>query len=226
MPRLLSRYRIALPASAVVLILALLVAAQIALPSIAATHIRNMLKKNGQVLSVSVSAFPAIELLWHHAGSVHVRMATYHSGTGHLSSLLDQSSDVGTMTASVTRLTDGLLTLHDATLSKHGNTLTGTAQVELSDLQHAVPELTNVTPVASSDGKLTFDATGNIAGFGGTIPITVQPENGGIVGAPDLPIVGALFSLKVFSDPKITVESLGATKTPGGFSVSATGTLH
>src|ERR1700683_3297087 len=73
---------------------------QLVLPSIAAQQLRDRLSKNGHVLSVSVSAFPAIELLWHDADKVVVRMASYRSGTGHWNSLLDEAGDAGSLTAS------------------------------------------------------------------------------------------------------------------------------
>jgi hypothetical protein len=220
------RYRIAIPVSVAILIVALLVAAQIALPSIAAQHIRDQLEKSGKVISVKVSAFPAIELLWHDADTVTVRMASYHSGTSHLTGLLDQSSGVGTMHASAQVLTDGLLTLHDAQLRKHENTLTGTAQVDLSDLEHAFPELKSVTPIGSSNGQLMFDAAVSLSVFSGTVPFTAQVQNGAIVVAPDIPLLSSVFRFNVFSDPHVAVDRLGATKTAGGLSVSASGQLH
>jgi hypothetical protein len=42
---------------------------QLVLPGIAAQRLRDQLARNGQVLSANVHAFPAIELLWHHAES-------------------------------------------------------------------------------------------------------------------------------------------------------------
>src|SRR5436305_15339365 len=115
--------RIAALASAVVLLLVLLVVAQLVLPGIAAQRLRDRLGKNGTVISVHVSAFPAIELLWHQADSITVRMASYHSSTGRLSSLLAQSSDVDTLNASTNVMHTGLLTLHNATLHKRGDAL-------------------------------------------------------------------------------------------------------
>src|SRR5450755_588013 len=75
--------------------------AQLVLPGIAAQRLRDQLARSGQVLSVHVSAFPAIELLWHHADSVVVRMGSYSSASAtHLGSTLQRSGDVGSLTAS------------------------------------------------------------------------------------------------------------------------------
>ena len=48
------------------------------LPGIAAQRLRDRLSRSGRVLEVKVEAFPAIELLWHQADRVVVRMASYH----------------------------------------------------------------------------------------------------------------------------------------------------
>ena len=110
-------------------VLALLVIAQLVLPGIAAQRLRDRLSRSGKVLQVEVDAFPAIELLWHQADRVVVRVAQYRSTPGHLGSLLDQAADVGSLDASATEFDTGLLTLRDATLRKRGNELTGSARV-------------------------------------------------------------------------------------------------
>jgi hypothetical protein len=218
--------RIAALASVTVLVLVLLGIAQVVLPGIAANRIRRQLDGSGRVLSVSVSAFPAIELLWHQADSVDVKMASYHSGTSHLSSLLDESSDVGTLTASAGVLTDGLLTIHDATLHKHGNTLTGSALVLESDLRAAVPVLQSVTPVASPSGQLVLEGSVSVFGFSGSAAMSVTANNGRIVATPDLPLLGSVLSFQLFSDPHLAVGSVSARPATGGFTVAASGALR
>src|SRR5579875_2709629 len=91
---------------------------QLILPGIAARQLRHRLERYGTVLAVQVHAFPAIELLWHHAERVVVRMANYHSSAGTLGSQLAQAGNVGTLDASAGELQAGLLTLRDATLTK------------------------------------------------------------------------------------------------------------
>src|SRR5437764_7291533 len=119
---------------------------QLVLPGIAASTLRDQLSKDGRVLDVQVSAFPAIELLWHQADKVVVKMESYRSSTSHLSSLLNQSSDVGTLDASATSFDTGLLSLHNATLHKRGDTLTGSATVTENALRTAVPFLDPAPP--------------------------------------------------------------------------------
>jgi hypothetical protein len=203
----------------VVLILAV---AQVALPGIAADHIRDQLKKNGKVLEVDVSAFPAIELLWHQADSVTVKMASYRSPSpSDLSNLLDESRDTGTLHASATVLTDGLLTLHNATLTKSGTTLTGTAEVHEADIQAAFGGFVqSVTPQVSSRNQLVLQVTGGIGPFSGTIDGVVAAQGGKLVAG--IPILG---DLTLFSDRNISVDRVGASSASGGFVVSVRGHL-
>jgi hypothetical protein len=220
------RWLIAL-GTTVIVVLVLELVAQLTLPGIAADRIRDQLQKNGRVLDVEVSAFPALELLFHQADSVTVKMASYSSHSSRLSSLLQESGDVGTLHASAAVFKDGLLTLHNATLTKHGNTLTGTADVREADLTHAISIIKSVTPVASTGGTLTLEGTANLPIVGDvTIPFVVQVQNGALIAAPDIPIVGSLATLRLFSNAHVRIDSVSATKTPGGFAVSATGTLR
>jgi hypothetical protein len=198
---------------------------QLVLPGIAASTLRDQLSKNGKVLDVEVSAFPAIKLLWHQADKVVVKMASYRSTTSHLSSLLNQVADVGTLDASAQRVDAGLLSLRDATLHKRGDTLTGSATLPEGALRNAVPFLDSVQPVASGPGQLTLRGTGTLLGATASLDATVRPEDGALVVSPDLPL-GGLATITVFSDPHIAVQSIDATPGPDGFSVSARAKLR
>jgi hypothetical protein len=208
----------------VVLILVLGVA-QLVLPGIAAQRLRDRLARSGRVLSVQVDAFPALELLWHQADRVVVRLQRYRSSPQGLATLLNQAGDVGSLSASAAELDTGLLTLRDASLTKHGNQLTGSAQVTEADLRTALPVLDSVTPVASSDGTLTLQGTASLLGVAATVQATVSQQNGDLVVTPDVPF-GGLATIRVFSDPRLAVESISAARTPAGFRVSATGSLR
>ncbi|HEY3944927.1 MAG TPA: hypothetical protein VGL78_06860, partial [Solirubrobacteraceae bacterium] len=151
--------------------------AQVVLPGLAAQRLRDRLSRSGRVLEVKVEAFPAIELLWHQADRVVVRMASYHSTPGHLGSSLAQTSDAGSLYASVQRLQTGLLTLSNATLVKRGNELVGSASVSEVNLRSAVPFVQGVTPVASGDGKLVLRGSA----LGVTADATLMAVNGKLV---------------------------------------------
>lgn len=202
---------------AVVLVLGV---GQLVLPGIAASSLRDRLARSGRVLSVQVSAFPAIELLWHAADSVVVRMANYTSGVGHIDSLLQQSSGVDRLSASVGVLRSGLLTLHNVGLSKRGNQLTGSATVLESDLRNAVPVLQSVRLLSASSNSITLEGTASALGVTATVPATVEPRNGQLVVVPDVPLL-SIAAVPVFAQPHVTVEGVGGSEIPGGLKVEA-----
>jgi hypothetical protein len=206
-------------------ILVLLVVAQLVLPGIAARQLRDRLSRSGNVLQVEVDAFPAVELLWHQADKVVVRIGRYRSTPGHLGSLLGEAGKVGTLDASVGQLDTGLLTLRDATLRKRGSRLTGSATVTEADLRSAAPFLDSVQPVASGNGQLTLRGTATLFGVTATVDATVAARNGAILVQPDVPF-GGLATVTVFSNPHVIVQGLSASTAVDGFHVTATGTLR
>jgi hypothetical protein len=207
-----------------VVIVGLLVT-QLVLPGIAAHRIRSQLGRYGHVQSVSVSAFPAVELLWHHAGSVSVRMSSFRSNGSGLAGRLDQLADVGTLHADVARVTVGLLTVRDARLVKHGASLVATARVTDADLRGVLPVLRTVTPVASRRGQLILRGTADVLGATISVDFVVRVSSAGaLIVAPDVPFGGAA-TVTAFSDPAVRVTSVSAAAVAGGFTVRATGRL-
>jgi hypothetical protein len=206
-------------------VLVLLIVAQLALPSVAEQELRDQLSQSGTVLSVNVSAFPAIKLLWHHADSVDIRMGTYRTGAGQLADRLGQTAGVGRLDASVSEFRSGALTLRDATLRKRGSELVGTATVLTADLRAAVPFLEDVQPIASQDGQLVLRGTANLLGLRASVDATVSAQNGALVVAPNVPF-GGIATITLFSDPHVQVESVNATRVPGGFSIQAVARVH
>jgi hypothetical protein len=198
------------------LVLAALIVAQLVLPGIAANRLRDQLARSGTVLSVKVSAFPALALLWGHADSVVVRMGRYRSGASQLGGKLARAGDVGTIDASAQELDSGALTLRDATLRKRGSELTGMATVRESDLRMAVPFLDNVRPVASSEGALVLRGTASLLGLTASVDAVVAARDGTLVVAPDVPF-GGIATITLFNDPHVRVQSVTASSVPGGF---------
>jgi hypothetical protein len=198
---------------------------QLVLPGVAAQLLRDRLAAHGTVLSVKVDAFPAVELLWHHADRVVVRLQRYQSRPGPLGGLLGQAGDVGSIDASVGELDSGLLTLRDASLRKRGSTMSGSARITEADLSTAVPFLSAVHPIASSGGQLTLQGTATLLGISATVNATVAAQNGSVVVQPEVPF-GALATVTVFSNPALQVQSVGADSAVGGFSVFAQGQLR
>jgi hypothetical protein len=202
-----------------VLLLALVVA-QLVLPGIAANRIRDQLSRSGTVLSVKVSAFPAIELLWHHADSVTVRMGSYTAGAGDIGGALAGAADVGKLDASAQVVHSGAITLRDAALHKRGNEMAASATIMEADLRSAVPFLNNVTPVASSGGQLILRGTASLLGLSATVDAVVSARDGTLVVAPDVPF-GGIATITLFDNPHLRVQSVSAADVPGGFKLAA-----
>jgi hypothetical protein len=207
------------------LLVVLLAVAQLVLPSLAAQRLRDRLAASGQVRSVSVSAFPAIELLWHDADSVTVNLGRYRSTTAGLSRLLNEAGGVDRLQATATELHTGLLTVRDASLNKQGTRLTGRGTITETDLRAALPILDSVTPVSSSGGRITLQGSATLFGVTATVTATVAPQNGALLVTPNVPL-GGLATIRVFSDPRLAVDSVSATPSAGGFVATATGRLR
>ncbi len=203
-------------------ILVVLGIAQLVLPGIAAQRLRDHLSRFGHVLGVQVDAFPAIELLWHNADHVVIRMSSYRSGTGSLEHELGQLSDVGSLDASAARFTAGLLTLRNASLHKRGAQLSGTATVTEADLRASLPVLDSVVPISSQGGQLTLRGTATLFGLTATVDATLRPQGGSLVVSPEVPF-GGFATITVFSSSSVRVQSVSAAPVVGGFVASVRG---
>lgn len=216
--------RIAAIAVLLVALIALAVA-QLVLPGVAARRIEKRLSAYGPVRSVSVQAFPAIKLLWHHADAIHIDLVSYRSGSGEVGSLLAQLGGVGSLDVAADQLNIGLLRVRDATLHKRGRALRAGARISEADLRAAVPFLDGVVPVASAPATVTLRGAATLLGVTTSATATVAPRNGALILSPNVPF-GALATLTLFSDPHVAVQGVFATSQPGGFRVSARGVLR
>jgi len=152
-------------------------------------------------------------------------MDNYHSTPGALSNTLGGIGGAGELDVSAARLDTGLLTLRDAALSKRGNDVTATATITEADLRSSLPLLDSVQPVSSSGGRLTLRGTATLLGISAAIDVTVQPRNGELVAAPEVPF-GGFATITLFSNPSIAVQAVSATPAPGGFELSALGRVR
>jgi hypothetical protein len=202
------------------IVLLVLVVAQFVLPGIAEDRLRDQLSKSGTVLSVSVSAFPAIQLLWGQADRVVVRIGRYQAGAGQIGGKLGQAASVGTLDVSAQELQSGALTLRDARLRKRGDELIGSATVMEADLRAAVPFLEDVHPVASSGGQLILRGTATLLGLNATVDAVVAARDGALVVAPAVPF-GGIATITLLNDPHVRMQSVSAVVVPGGFRVRA-----
>lgn len=226
-------------AGVIVVVLALLVVAQLLLPGIAADRLRTQLSRHGQVLSLSVSAFPAIELLWGHADSVSVTMASYteapastvatspatatgRTGLQRLADFLAKTAGTDTLHARAAWLTTGHLVLRNVVLTKLDGQLTATADVTANAVQAALPHPFTLRPVSSSSGQLLFRGGIRVLGAHPTVEARLKARHGELVVEPDvLGLFPSFVSLTVFSDPRIYVESVGSQRWGSGWAITA-----
>lgn len=197
---------------------------QLVVPQIATTILRHRLAKEGRVLSVKLSAFPWLQLLWQHADTVKVRMAEYNAAPHRIQTLLREAEGIGTLEVSVGVVHTGLLTLRDVSFTKHGDQLVGGAQIDLRDLQAALPIVRSLTPVHDAGGQLVLRGTAGVLGVNATVDVVVAAQDGKLVVAP-AGLFGAFATLTLFDDPQIRVLSVSAGSVPGGVRFVARGRI-
>jgi pSer/pThr/pTyr-binding forkhead associated (FHA) protein len=217
------------------LLVLVLILAQLVLPQIAGSQLSDSLKAHGTVQSVSVEAFPAVTLLWHHADKVTVRMGTYAdsstagglagqpgSGAKRLADFLTRTSATDSLDARVGRLAVGRLTLESVVLTKHGAELSGSAYASYADLRAALPGYLTIRAFSAGGGELIFTGAAMLLGRSATVRMRLLASNGALVVQPDLgPFLPSGLSLTVFKDPRVFIESVAAAPATGGFDVFA-----
>lgn len=199
-----------------VFVASLLAASQIGLPILAEHRLRGELSETGRVTSVSVSAFPALKLLFQKADSVRVRMSRARLGTGDLGDRLASTKRAGSVDARVDLLTLGPLRVRDVTLRKRGSALVGSATVRASDLP-----VGGLQPVGSADGALVLQA--DVGPVSARARLSAQ--DGALVVAPDGLLAG-LARLTLFKDRRVRVSSVSARGDAREFTLTARGTVH
>jgi hypothetical protein len=193
----------------------LLVLAQLLLPALAAKRVSDRIARYGTVKKVSVSAWPAIKLLWGKADSVSVSAGTLTATPAQIGSLLWEAHPVDNMTvvADAARLlVAGIpngLTVSDVHMQKHGSAIHASATLTQQQLNQALPNSFHVEPVASGDGQVEVKASGGLFGLQASIGALVKPLEGHLVAEPKgIPLAG-LATVTLFSDPHLAVESVG-----------------
>jgi hypothetical protein len=191
-------------------IVLLLVLAQVFLPRIAADRISSRLSRYGHVQSVSVTAWPAVELLWGHADSVRVRARSLNLAvpqTGHVLGEARGAHDIDMSAASV-RV--GPLVLSDVSLQKRGAELAANAFVTDAAVSAALPPGVRVRLLRSEEGGVEVSVGGSLFGVGGEIDALAQPRDGRLVASPSEPLL-RLFSLTLYEDPHVYIEGIAAS---------------
>jgi hypothetical protein len=197
------------------IVLSLLALAQLLLPTLAAKLVGDRVGRYGTVKSASVSAFPAIKLLWGSVDSVRVLAGTLTVSSAQIASLLWEARDVHDMTVTAEQATlrvPGLpsgLTVSGVHMEKHGSAIGATATLTQQQLDQALPRGFHVEPVASGGGQVEVKASGGLFGAQASLGALVKPLEGRLVTQPQgFPFAG-LATVTLFSDPHLKVESVG-----------------
>jgi hypothetical protein len=188
----------------------LFVLAQVLLPRIAASRISSRVGRYGKVRSVSVSAWPALELLWGHADSVRVSASSLALKPAQLGDLLWEGRNAGSLQVSADRVRLGTLVVSDASLSKHGSSLIAQAHVSEAAIKAALPPGFDVRLLRSGGGEVEVQASGGLFGVGASVNALAGASEGKLVAHP----IGFLIEglrLTLFADPHIYVEGVGAS---------------
>src|ERR1700727_1239044 len=139
--RMQRRRAVCLGACLLGLPLLLVVLAQVLLPSLAARRVRDRVARYGTVRSVSVRAFPAVELLWGKADTVDVNAGSLSVGLSQIAALLweARAADSMSVTAEAATLTEVSelpegLTIDDLHMHKRGSAISASATLTQQQL--------------------------------------------------------------------------------------------
>ena len=188
-------------------LLLLVVVAQFALPPIAEKVVRESLEPPDRGVSVSLSSFPAVALLFGHADSatLHIEEAR-PSGRGGLEKLLARASHVDNLTSTVGKMYIGPLELTHVTFTKREAAVAAEAEVTRHAIDQILPGGVHVSATDVSEGlRLTLSTS--VLGHTVSFPAKLAATNGALEVAPDLPVFDAV-RISVFDDPGVVVTSV------------------
>jgi hypothetical protein len=211
----------------VAVLVALLVLAQLLLPSLAERSIRGKVDDVATVESVEVKAFPAIKLLWKHADKAEVRLGEVRSSTSKFADLVDEASGVKEVDVTADRAQIGDAELTRAEFHKDGDDLVGTGFMSEDAILAALPLGFRVKPVRTQEGALIVRGSPGILGGAVGVEGRVVTQDGAIIVNPEgVPLVGGLVDYTVFTDERIAVDSVTAKKIGRNFLITARGKLN
>jgi hypothetical protein len=203
-------------AIAAAVLLGLLVLAQLLLPRIAASRISSRVGRYGHVEHVSVSAFPAIKLLWGDADSVDVRAGPLALTPGQAAGLLWEGRGAGRIDIGAPTVRVGSLALTDAVLRKRGAQLSAHAHASQAAVREALGSGVSVRLLGSEGGRVRVAATGSLFGVGATVAAVAESEDGKLVVHPEGLLLEG-FRLTLFKDPHVHVIAVAARQDASGY---------
>jgi len=194
----------------------LLALSQLLLPVIAVKLVRDRVGRYGTVKSASISAWPAIELLWGKAESASLsagHIALTSAQLTELTGRIWEARGVEKARMSAERASvavSGLAhALHasDVRAEKDGPRISGSATITQQALDEASPNGFRLQPVASANGEVEVHASGGLFGAQMSIGALIKPLEGRLVVQPQgLPFAQA--NITLLSAPHLKVEAV------------------
>jgi hypothetical protein len=194
-------------------VLVLLALAQLLLPRIAASRISSKVGRYGAVQSVSVTAWPAVKLLWGSVDSVRVKARHLSLSPAQAAKLLWEGRGASRIDVDAESVRVGPLRLSDAHLQKRGRGLSAEARIARDAVRAALPGL-GVSLLRSEGGQVEVQVSGGLFGVGAAVAAVALASEGRLVAHPIAPLIAGL-QLTLFSDRHVYVEAVGASADPG-----------
>jgi hypothetical protein len=196
-------------------IVATLVVAQLVLPGIAARIARDQIGKYGAVRSVSLHAFPAIELLWGRAESATVHAGDLRMSNSQFDGLLPRLSGIQNVDMTAESFQMGSVRMSRVSTRKRGQELTTQGTLTQADLQSALPAGVQVQLVENVHGAVEVRVSGSLFGVGASALALLSAQDGKLIAQPQgFPFAG-LARITLFSDPHLAVQAVGLSPHPG-----------
>ncbi len=194
--------------------------AQLLLPALAAQRVRDQLGRYGTVRSATVSAFPAIELLWGRAQSATARAGSLTMSLAQASALLLDARGVDRLDVSAQALRLESFALHRVSLAKRGAQLHIEGALTEADLRAALPGSVAVQPLGSVPGGVEVRVTGSLFGAVASVDALLTVAEGRLVAQPQgIPFAGSL-KLTLLSSPHLYLEGFNLTSLPSAAGTS------
>jgi hypothetical protein len=186
--------------------------------------VRDRASRYGTVKSVSVSAFPAIELLWGKAESASMSAGRLTLTSAQIAEMVKQLWEfrgVEDATISAERATlrlDGLargVSATNVSAIKKGSRIAGYATVTQQALDEVGAGSLQIQPLSSGGGEVEVRVTGSLFGATTSLSAAIKPSEGHLVVEPQgLPFAG-LATITLISDPHVRIESVAFTQLVG-----------
>ncbi len=212
-------------------VIALLGLTQLLLPRLAAHSLRDELARYGPVYSASISAFPALELLWRHAQSASANVGPVKMTTAQANSLLWEARGVERVDLHATAMHVGPLEMQQVVMRKRGTALSIEGRLTDADVRAALPAGTDAQILGTTPAGIELRVSGGLFGVGSSLRVLLSARDGHIVGQPTgVPFASAL-TLTLFSASHMYVRSLAladgsSTAGGAGYHMRVTATLH